>query len=48
MRTLMIVLMILSIIDFIITLKWSDGSRKSFNLTWITRIVTLILFLTNY
>jgi len=48
MRTWMIVLLILSMINFTITLKWSDGSQNVFNLSWITRIVTLILFLTNY
>ena len=44
MRTWMIILLILSCIDFTIT--FSNGSK--FNFTWIVRLLTLILFCTNY
>ena len=44
MRTWMVVLLALSCIDFTITF----GNDFKINLSWILRIVTLILFCTNY
>ena len=44
MRTWMVILLILSCVDFTITF---NNSFK-FNLSWIVRLLTLILFCTNY
>lgn len=48
MRTWLVVLLAFSCIDFTIVIKRGDETPFRFNLSWITRIVALILFLTNY
>ena len=48
MRTWMVILLILSCVDFFITFKRSGETVFRFNLSWILRLLALILFCTNY